>query len=325
VVFLKKVVNWGVVSTARIGVDWVIPAINKTANGKVVAIASRDESKARKVAQSLGIAAYYDDYSELLESKDVDAVYISLPNSMHHKWTIQAAENRKHVLCEKPLGLSARESEEMAEACHRADVKLCENFMYRYYPHIRKLKKLIDDGRIGKISLIKSAFTFKLDDLNDIRLNKELGGGSLYDVGCYCVNVSRMLAGCEPIQVQATAHIHANGVDDVFIGIMQFPNDELAVFDSGFQTMLRHPIEVVGSKGTLEIPAVFEPGFVKPEIVIRCGTTETISCQNVNPYLLLAEDFADSILNDREQQYSMSDSINNMRVLDMLYHAAGLM
>jgi len=324
VIFLKKVVNWGIVSTARIGIDWVIPAINKTANGKVVAIASRDESKARKVAQSFGISAYYGEYSELLESKDVDAVYISLPNSMHHKWTIQAAENRKHVLCEKPLGLNTRESEEMTEACRRADVRLCENFMYRYYPHIIKLKELIDAGRIGKISLIKSAFTFKLDDPNDIRLNKELGGGSLYDVGCYCVNVSRMLAGCEPIQVQATAHIHANGVDDVFVGIMKFPNDEIALFDSGFQTMLRHPIEVVGNKGTLEIPAAFEPGFVKPEIVSKGDITETIACQIVNPYLLLAEDFADSILNDREQLYSVSDSLNNMRALDMLYHAAGL-
>lgn len=321
---MKKAVNWGVVSTARIGVDWVIPAINKTSNGKVVAIASRDESRARKVAQSLGISAYYGDYSELLESKDVDAVYISLPNSMHHKWTILAAENRKHVLCEKPLGLNTRESEEMAEACREADVRLCENFMYRYYPHLSKLKQLMDNGCIGKISLVKSAFTFKLDDSKDIRLNKELGGGSLYDVGCYCVNVSRLLAGCEPIQVRATAHIHANGVDDVFVGIMQFPNDEIALFDSGFQTMLRHQIEIIGSKGTLEIPAAFEPGFVKPEIVCRGDITETIACQNVNPYLLLAEDFADSILNDREQKYSISDSLNNMRAMDMLFRAAGL-
>jgi D-xylose 1-dehydrogenase (NADP+, D-xylono-1,5-lactone-forming) len=321
----KGVINWGVLSTARIGVDWVIPAINKTTNGKVAAIASRDENKARRVAQSLAIPKYYGDYLKLLESKEIDAVYISLPNSMHHKWTILAAKYGKHVLCEKPLGLNTRESEEMAAACEKAGVRLCEEFMYRFYPHITKLKELIDDGRIGKVSLIRSAFTFKLDDPNDIRLNKELGGGSLYDVGCYCVNFSRLIAGCEPVKVHATAHIHKNGVDDVFVGIMQFPNDEIAVFDSGFQTMTRHSVEVLGENGTLEVAAAFEPALVKPEIISQTSDkTEIIHCENVDPYSLLAEDFADSILSNREQRYSVSDTLSNMRALDMLYNSVGL-
>jgi len=311
-------IRWGVLSTARIGVDWVIPAIKKTKNGKVVAIASRDESKASRVAVSLGIPKYYGDYMKLLESDDIDAVYISLPNSMHHKWTILAAEQGKHVLCEKPLGLDVKESKEMAAACKKAGVRLCEEFMYRFYPHIKKLKALIDGGRIGKVSVIRSAFTFKLEDQNDIRLNKDLGGGSLYDVGCYCVNFSRLIAGCEPVKVEATAHIH-NGVDDVLVGMMQFPNDEIAVFDSGFQTRIRHFVEIIGEKGTLELPATFEPAFVKPDIIVRNDATEIIHCENVDPYALIAEDFADSILNNHEQQYPITDSLNNMRTIELLY------
>jgi predicted dehydrogenase len=320
---MNEKIDWGVLSTARIGVDWVIPAIKKTKNGKVTAIASRDESKARRVAQSLGIPKYYGDYMKLLES-DVDAVYIPLPNSMHHKWTILAAEQGKHVLCEKPLGLNAKETEEMIAACKKAGVKLCEEFMYRFYPHITRLKALIDANRIGRVSTIRSAFTFKLDDQNDIRLNKDLGGGSLYDVGCYCVNFSRLIAGCEPIDVRATAHIHKNGVDDVFAGIMQFPNDLFAVFDSGFQTGIRHYAEIIGEKGTLELPATFEPAFVKPEITVRTDRTEILPGENVDPYALIAEDFADSILSNREPKYPLSDTLNNMRTIDMLYHSAGL-
>ena len=315
-------VNWGVLSTARIGLRAVIPAIRQSRNGQVVAIASRDGAKARETARALGIQESYGSYAKLLESPEVDAVYIPLPNNLHGEWTIRAAEMGKHVLCEKPLALNADECAKMISACGRHDVWLMEAFMYRFHPQIIKLREMIDAGDIGKISAIRSAFRIGLEDLEDIRYQKELGGGALMDVGCYCVNVARLLTGEEPIYVRGVARLNEQkGVDEAFAGTMRFPKSELGLFDCGFRSAYHQTVEVVGARVTLELPAPFLPGD-SPVILKHGERTETIVCEPANHYGVMVEHFAECVLNDREPRYRPTDSLNSMRTIDMLYESA---
>jgi xylose dehydrogenase (NAD/NADP) len=315
-------VNWGVLSTARIGLNAVIPAIRQSKNGQVVAIASRDCAKARETARALGIKDSYGSYAKLLESPAVDAVYVPLPNSLHGDWTIRAAEMGKHVLCEKPIALNADECARMISACARHSVRLMEAFMYRFHPQISKLKEMIDAGDVGKISAIRSAFRTGLQDLGDIAYQKELGGGSLMDVGCYCVNVARLLTGEEPTYVRGVARFNEQkGVDEAFTGIMRFPESELGLFDCGFRSADHQTLEVIGEKSTLELPAPFQPGG-SPVILKHGERNETIVCETANHYRLMVEHFAECVLDDREPRYRPADSLIGMRAIDMLYESA---
>lgn len=315
-------VNWGVLGTARIGLRAVIPAIRQSKNSQVVAIASRDSAKARETARALEVRESYGSYERLLESPEVDAVYIPLPNSLHGEWTIRAAEMGKHVLCEKPLALNADECAKMISSCSRHGVWLMEAFMYRFHPQIVKVREMIDAGDIGKISAIRSTFRTATEDLEDIRYQKELGGGALMDVGSYCVNVARLLTGQEPIYVRGLARLNEQkGVDEAFAGAMRFPKSELGLFDCGFRSVYHQIVEVVGERVTLELPAPFLPGD-SPVILRRGEGTETIVCQAANHYRLMVEHFADCVLNDREPRYRPTDSLSNMRTIDMLYESA---
>lgn len=315
-------INWGVLGTARIALKSVIPAIRQTKNGEVVAIASRDDAKARETAKALGIQASYGSYAKLLASSDVDAVYIPLPNSLHREWTIRAAEKGKHVLCEKPLAVDADECSEMISACSRHHVWLMEAFMYRFHPQIVKLKEMINAGDVGKISFIRSSYGFRLENLEDIRYQKELGGGALMDVGCYCVNVTRLLTEQEPTYVQAVGRLNEQkGVEETLAGIMYFPNSVTGLFDCGFRSSFRQALEIVGEKTTLELPTPFWPG--DSPVILRHGErTETTVCETANQFQVMAEHFADCLLNDREPRYRPIDSLNNMRTIDMLYKSA---
>ena len=194
--------NWGILSTANIGRAALIPAIRASGNGALVAVASRQASTAQAFASTHGIPESYPSYQALLQASSIDAVYLPLPNSLHREWTIKAAEHGKHILCEKPLGLAAAECHEMAAAAKANGVILMEAFMYRFHPQIGRVLALIQDGAIGALKSIRSAFTFRLTKPGNIRLDLALGGGALMDVGCYCVNVSRTLAGSEPVEVR---------------------------------------------------------------------------------------------------------------------------
>ena len=315
-------VNWGILGIARIGLRAIIPAIRQSRNGQVVAIASRDGAKARETARSLGIEQSYGSYEKLLRSPDVDAVYIPLPNSLHGEWTVRAAEMGKHVLCEKPLALNADECAKMISSCSRHNVWLMEAFMYRFHPQIVKLKGMIDADDIGKISTIRSGNGFRLEDLGDIRYQKELGGGALLDVGCYCVDVTRLLMEQEPTCVRGIASLNEQkGVDEVFAGIMRFSKSELGLFDCGFRSAKRQCVEVVGERATLELPAPFQPGD-SPVILRHVEGTETIVCETASHYRLMVEHFADCVLSDREPRHRVSDSLDNMRAIDRLHESA---
>ncbi len=322
--------RWGILSTAKIGIKAVIPAIQQSSNGMVAAIASRDMTRAQETAKALGIARAFGSYDALLGSSDIDAVYIPLPNHMHKEWTIRAAERGKHILCEKPFALNTAEVDEMVAAAKQQRVWLMEAFMYRFHPQFAKLKELIDGGAIGKVQTIRSAFSFFLNRPNDIRIKKETGGGALMDVGCYCVNMARLIAGAEPTQVQATLVMHENKqVDDTLAAILQFPGDVVAVFDCSFRTDYREWLQVQGTEGRLDVPRPVKPMNHPAEIILSRGekpdaTFEptTYTAPAANHYQLMVEHFADAVLTGTPLRYPPELDRGNMRVIDALYESA---
>jgi predicted dehydrogenase len=319
--------RWGILSTAKIGMRQVIPAIKQSRNGIAVAIASRDGDRALAAVRALGVPRAFGAYQDLLESDEIDAVYIPLPNSMHREWTIRAAECGKHILCEKPFALNLAETDEMIAAARQHNVVLMEAFMYRFHPQYARVRELIARGALGDLQMIRSAFCFRLDDLANIRLQKNLGGGSLMDVGCYCVNQARFIFDAEPRAVQARAVFGAQSqVDELFAGILHFPGDVLAHFDSGFRQSYREMLEIVGSRARIELARPIKPGMtggVGTLTLTRADdTSETIQTEPVNHYQLMCEHFAEVVQKRAPLVYPPELDRGNMRVIDALYRAA---
>ncbi len=320
----QKKIRWGILSTANIGRVAVIPAIQASRNGDVVAVASRDLEKAQAFAAKLNIPKAYGSYEAMLEAGDIDAVYISLPNSLHHAWTIKTAEMGKHILCEKPLGLNAQECLEMEAAANQHKVKLMEAFMYRFHPRTQKVLELVQSGVLGELRLIHATFTFRLTRPDNIRLKPELGGGALMDVGCYCVNICRTVAGAEPVMVESFARWGQSGVDEQLVGTLGFPNGLLAQFDCALTMERREEYTLAGTEASLKIPKAFLPGVA--DTVIEETRARGELKQHVNKgtdeYQLMVEDFADSVLQDRPPRYTAAEAAANMRVIETLYHSA---
>jgi xylose dehydrogenase (NAD/NADP) len=316
--------RWGVIGTANIGRHAVIPALQRSGNGQLVAVASRDEEKAKSFAAELGIPRAYGRYEDLLAAEDIDAVYIPLPNSLHRPWTVKAAEAGKHILCEKPLALNAAECEEMAAAAEQHGVVLMEAFMYRFHPQTVRVLELLKEGAVGKVGLIYSAFTFRLTNPANIRLNPELGGGSLMDVGCYCVNVSRTLAGAEPVEVQAYANWGKTGVDEEMVGTLRFADGLLAQFSCGLTLERREFYQVAGPDGHIEVQSAFLPGTGDTTIHEHHGRRGVVvhPISGVDEYQLMVEHFAGCVLDQVAVRYSPAEATANMRVIEALYRSA---
>ncbi|MGA2784634.1 MAG: Gfo/Idh/MocA family oxidoreductase [Candidatus Bathyarchaeia archaeon] len=316
-------IRWGVLGTANIGRAHVIPAIQQSNNGELVAVASRDQQRARDFVTQYGIPVSYGSYEALLTADDIDAIYIPLPNSLHREWTIKAAEAGKHILCEKPMAMNVAECTEMENAARRNHVKLMEAFMYLFHPQTLKVLKLVRSQILGTLRLIHSAFTFRVTRPNNIRFQPELGGGSLMDVGCYCVNISRMVAGEEPVEVQAYANWSSTGVDEQMTCSLRFPNGLLAQFDCGLMLERREFYQLVGTEGMLDVPAAFLPGTGDTTIRQKQGRNEILhKIQGVDEYRLMVEHFANCLLNDQAPHRSPADAAANMRVIEALYHSA---
>ncbi len=319
-----RTLRWGVMSTANIGRAAVNPAIQASANGELVAVASRDAERARRFAREQGIPEALGSYEALLDHEGVDAIYIPLPNSMHRAWAIRAAESGKHVLCEKPLALDAVECHEMEAAAEGAGVLLMEAFMYRFHPRTERVVEMVREGRVGEVGSIRSSFTFRLSNPDNIRLDPLLGGGALMDVGCYCVNVSRTIAGEEPFEVQATARWTDRDVDEALTGILRFPTGVVAHFDCALTLERCEGYEVAGTDGQLRVPAAFLPGTGDVAIIESRGrdgeTAHTV--HGDDEYRLMVEHFADCVLNDRPLRYTPSEAAANMRAIDALYRSA---
>jgi xylose dehydrogenase (NAD/NADP) len=323
---IMSLIRWGVLSTSQHAANTWIPALKNAARGELAAVASRDEARGQPYARQHGIPKVYGSYEALLADPDIDAVYIPLPNSLHKTWAIHAAAAGKHVLCEKPLGLNAAEAEMMVAAARKAGVKFAEAFQWRHHPQGQKVREIVRAGGIGDLRLIDAGFSFMLTNPDDVRWKPDLGGGSLYDVGCYPISLARYITGQEPKTVTAQIHWGESGVDDRLVATLEFSGGVLAHINCGFTLPLRRYYEVVGTQGSLAVNRAYNPKEDAPGEVRRYGEDreliETITLGTLNSYTLMIEDFNAAIQNNRDPLFPAEDAISNMRVIDAIYKAS---
>jgi xylose dehydrogenase (NAD/NADP) len=317
----EGVLRWGLLGTARIN-RAIIPALRRSSKCALVAVASRDASRAAAFAAQWEIDEVVDSYTALLARPDVDVVYIPLPNSQHAEWTIRAAQAGKHVLCEKPLALSVQDVDAMAAVAEQYSVVVTEAFMYRHHPQTHEVRRLMDAGAIGRVRYLRGSFTFPLTNQLNIRLDPRLGGGSLWDVGCYPVSWARTVLGREPESVFGWAHRCASGVDESFVGQIQFPGDVHMQFDCGFTMPFRTSMEVVGTEGILTVERPFKPAPRGVIHLTRGEDTHTYTTEEQELYLGEVEDLADAIVQRREPLVTLDDSRQTVATLVALYESA---
>ena len=313
-------VRWGFLSTANIN-DKLLPGAKASPDVDVVAVASRDAGRAEAYARERGIERAHGSYEELLEDPEVEAVYISLPNSMHVEWSVRALEAGKHVLCEKPLSRHPEDVERAFDAAEKAGRILMEAFMYRHNPQTKRLKELVEGGAIGRLRLVRAAFSFPLDDAANVRLNDELEGGGLMDVGCYCISGSRLLAG-EPESVYGEQVAAPSGVDEVFTGTLRFAADVLAEIDCGLVLPERDELEAIGEEGSIFLD---DPWHCrKPVIEVRREEgTERIELEPEDSYRLQLENMSAAIRGRAEPLLGREDALGQARAIEALYRSAG--
>lgn len=320
-------VRWGILSTADIGMSRVTPAIQRAENCEVVAMASRDIRRASAAAAELGIPAAYGCYEDLLDAEDVDAIYVPLPNDLHAEWVIKAASAGKHILCEKPLAMSVVQATEMDRACQDAGVKLQEAFMYRHHPQWVKVVRLLKEGRIGDLVAVQSWFSFYNDDPTDIRNRPESGGGAIMDIGCYNINVARMLFGDEPVRIESVIRRDAEmGIDIVSSAVLGFAGGGQSTFTCSTRADDDQWVHIVGTAGRIDIEVPFNPSPDRESrIFVTTGshpatqtTTDTIVFPPADHYTIQAELFARAVLDDAAVPVPISDAIANMRVIEAI-------
>jgi D-xylose 1-dehydrogenase (NADP+, D-xylono-1,5-lactone-forming) len=309
----------GIVSTADINRK-VIPGAQASEKVELVAVASRNQARAEEYAHTWGIERAYGSYEAMLEDPDVDAVYISLPNTMHREWSIRSVEAGKHVICEKPFSKRPEDVEAAFDAADRAGRLLTEAFMYRHNPQTARLTELVRAGAIGELRVIRSAFSYSLYDTENIRLRTDVEGGSLMDVGCYCVSGSRLLAG-EPESVFGQAYIGPSGTDWVFTGAMRFAGDVHALFDCGTSLSERDELEVIGTEGSLFLDDPWH--CYEPVMELRRdGDVERIELDPVDSYRLELENLADAIAGDAALLLGREDAVGQARTIEALFRSA---
>jgi predicted dehydrogenase len=325
-----SVLRWGILSTAQIGREKVIPGIQAADRCEVVAIGSRDADRAGEVATQLGIPKVHGSYEALLGDPEVDAVYIPLPNHLHREWTIAAARAGKHVLCEKPIGLTAGEAEEMAGVCATEGVLLMEAFMYRLHPSWVAVREIVGSGRIGELRAVQSWFSYFNDDPTNIRNIRKYGGGALMDIGCYSVNLSRMLFGAEPDRIQASiTRDPASGVDVLTSALLGF-GDGIATFTCSTRAEPDQRVHIYGTEGRVAIAIPFNIPPDRPtEVSVTAGgdppvapNTEVLTFEPADQYAVQAEAFASAVLDGGPVPLPPEDSIANIRVIEAIVAAA---
>jgi xylose dehydrogenase (NAD/NADP) len=316
--------RWGMISTAAIGAD-VVPAFHASTGNELLAVASRDAGRARSYAEQHGIPRWYEGYEALLADDELDAVYVALPNALHGEWTRAALDAGKHVLCEKPLTPTSAEAAELFDLASSQGLVLAEAFMYRHHPKTLQVRDLVGEGVIGDLRTIRCSFSFQVaDPAGDIRYSKELAGGALRDVGCYCVSYSTFVADAEPEEVHGVAVHGEADVDEQFYGTLVFPGGIVAQFDCALNVPLDLRVTLIGSAGSIHVPmpwyAHLEPLSVW---VRRGGETSELPTPGPNAYVLEIEDLAAAIRGDRKQQIAPEETLRNLRVIERLHESAG--
>jgi predicted dehydrogenase len=288
----------------------------------LAAVASRNQASADAYAREWKIDRALGSYETLVNDPDIDVIYVSLPNHLHAEWSIRALRAGKHVLCEKPLALRLDEVDAMAAAAKEAGRVLAEAFMYRHHPQTLQVKEIVNGGQLGRLQLIKGAFTFTLKREGDIRLMKETGGGSIWDVGCYPISYARMIAGTEPLEVFGWQTVGAGGADMTFVGQMRFPGEVSAQFDCGFVSPQRSYMEIIGSDGILNVPTPFKPGPAEQIVLTRGGQDQQIDIRGGELYIGEVEDMTDAVLLGKPPRVSLDDSRGTIATILALIQSA---
>ena len=313
--------NWGLLSTAKINRALIKP-LNASKQTRLLAVASRSQSSANAYAKEWNIPRAHGSYESLLGDPEIDVIYNSLPNHMHAEWTIKALRAGKHVLCEKPITVTLSDLDAMITAAKESGKVLAEAFMYRHHAQTIKVKELIDGGVLGKIQLIKSAFTFTLTREDNYRNFKDMGGGSIWDVGCYPISYTRTILGADPVEVFGWQVQGPGGNDESFIGQMRFKNGVHAQFDSGFKSPSRSYMEIVGSEAVMKIPNPFKPGVKNLIEIVRGNNSEIIKVKGQELYLGEVEDMCNAITQNKSPRISLEDSRGNIATILALVESA---
>ena len=320
-----KKIRWGILSTAKIGREKVIPAMQAGELCDVVAIASGNKEQVKLMADSLGIPVVYDSYEKLLDDPKIDAVYIPLPNHLHVEWAIRSLQAGKHVLCEKPIGLSSAEARQLLEAAkQKPQLKVMEAFMYRFHPQWQQAKKMVNDGMIGELKTVQSFFSYYNTDPKNIRNRKDAGGGGMMDIGCYCISISRFLFGKEPVGVWGNVEYDpVLQTDRVASGILDFSSGT-ATFTCSTQLMPYQRVNILGTQGRIEIEIPFNAPTDKPARIwlhTKEGSEEIVF-DTANQYTIQCDGFSKAILNNEPVPTPLEDAINNMKVIEAVFESA---
>jgi predicted dehydrogenase len=318
-------VRWGVLSTAKIGMEKVIPAMQSCRYGEIVAIASRNIVAAREAAYKLNIPRYYGTYEELLADPEIDAVYIPVPNHLHVFWTIRAMEAGKHVLCEKPLAMNYLEAQSLLEKERLYPrLKVMEAFMYRHHFQWMMTRRIVAEGGIGELRTIQSFFSYFNDDPSNIRNIHEAGGGGLMDIGCYCISLARYLFNREPSKVCGVIDRHPIfHTDRMFSGIMDFGTGT-STFTCSTELQPFQRVVVLGTEGGIELELPFNPRHDRQCLIrlMQKGKMEVIPSPSCNQYTEQGDAFSKAILDDSKVPFPLGDAAANMKWLEILQQSA---
>ena len=324
-----KKVNWGVLSTAGIAQKALLPAFMRAENAIVKAIATgSDLAKAKEIAEKFQIEKVYDSYEKLLDDPNIDAVYIPLPNHLHKQWVIESAKKGKHILCEKPAALTAKDAAEMIQVCEENDVLFMEGFMYSFHPQHARVREIIQSGEIGRVTYMTGSFSFYLGEERraaNIRMNAEKGGGSIYDIGCYAIHAIRNILEMEPETVQVHAVVDEKyGIDTDAVGHFTFSDGMRATFDCSFNAAMRHVYHIHGTEGTITVPRAFRPDNFGGEGIIQLEKGDTVTTEIVrgDQYCLEIEQLSKAILEgDKTVPHTVENTINNMKTIEACYQS----
>jgi D-xylose 1-dehydrogenase (NADP+, D-xylono-1,5-lactone-forming) len=317
-------VKWGLLSTALIN-EAILRGASESQDVDVIAVASRDEERARSYADEHGLERSYGSYEGLLADPDIEAVYISLPNSLHVEWTLRALDAGKHVLVEKPFSRRPAEVERAFDAAEAAGLVLSEGFMWRHHPQTHRLVELIDSGVAGRVRVVRTAFAFDLAaerGTGDTRFDSALDGGALMDVGCYCISGLRLVAG-EPERARGEKIVGPSGVDVVFTGALAFADGVVGHFDCGFIVPRRGGLEVVGEEATILVPDPFTPKTPGIEVQRPGAEPEQIAIEPANSYRRELENVSAAIRGEAPALLGREDAVGQARTIDELYRSAG--
>ncbi|SIS42690.1 Gfo/Idh/MocA family protein [Salimicrobium flavidum] len=322
-------IRWGIIGTAGIAQQQLIPTMIRARNAEVTAIATgSDIDNARQLADYFEVEKAYDSYENLLDDPDVDAVYIPLPNHLHKEWTIKAARKGKHILCEKPLGLTLEEASEMKKAADEEKVLLMEAFMYYFHPQHERVKEIVTSGEIGEVRYMRASHSFLLPEEKretNIRAAKEKGGGSIYDLGCYAIHVIRNVLEDEP----ETVFVHGTedekrGIESSSIGYFTFTDGKKAVMESSFDMTNRNEYEIIGTEGRVFVPRAFRPDVQGGEGLVHVTVGDTVRSEAIHgdQYRFEVEHLSEAILNgDEGVVHTLENTLDNMRVIDACHRS----